>query len=292
MGQLENILREITPLSSEDSFLVFDRIHKSFDFPYHYHPEVELNFIVKGKGYRRIVGDHSAEIDDLELVLIGPNLPHCWANYKCKSKRSHEITVQFNQDFFSQALMKKNLLKPIDNLIKESIKGILFSQETAEKLKNSLLNLSKTKGFDSFIEIMKILNELANAENKTLLSSYSIEHETFADRDSMKVVHDFVHKNFGNKIKLNEIASLVNMSNVTFNRFIKKRTGKTFVNYLNEIRVSYAARWLMERSMTVSEIAFEVGFNNIANFNKIFKSIKKTTPTKFKKQFNGIKKIE
>ncbi|UOU99137.1 AraC family transcriptional regulator [Chryseobacterium daecheongense] len=292
MSKLENILREITPLSPEDSFLVFDRIKASFDFPYHYHPEIEINFVYKGKGYRRMIGDHTGEIGNLELVLVGPNLPHCWANHKCKNRKTHEITVQFNQDFFNQSVMEKNILKPIHNLIKESIRGILFSQETAEKLKDSFLNLSKMSSFESFIEIMKILNELATAENKTLLSSYSIELETFVDNDKMKTVHDFVHKNFENKITLDDAAALVNMSSVTFNRFIKKRTGKTFVNYLNEIRISYAARWLMEKNLTVSETAFEAGFNNIANFNKVFKSIKKTTPTEFKELFKGVKKIE
>lgn len=292
MSKLENILREITPLSPEDSFLVFDRIKASFDFPYHYHPEIEINFVYKGKGYRRMIGDHTGEIGNLELVLVGPNLPHCWANHKCKNRKTHEITVQFNQDFFNQSVMEKNILKPIHNLIKESIRGILFSQETAEKLKDSFLNLSKMSSFESFIEIMKILNELATAENKTLLSSYSIELETFVDNDKMKTVHDFVHKNFENKITLDDAAALVNMSSVTFNRFIKKRTGKTFINYLNEIRISYAARWLMEKNLTVSETAFEAGFNNIANFNKVFKSIKKTTPTEFKELFKGVKKIE
>jgi YesN/AraC family two-component response regulator len=285
MSKLENILREITPLSPEDSFLVFDRIKAPFDFPYHYHPEIEINFISKGKGYRRMIGDHTGEIGDIELVLVGPNLPHCWANHKCKNRKTHEITVQFNQDFFNQSMMDKNILKPISNLMKESIKGILFSQETAEKLKDSFLNLSKMNSFES-------LNELAVAEDKTLLSSYSIELETFADNDRMKIVHDFVHKNFENKITLHDAASLINMSSVTFNRFIKKRTGKTFVNYLNEIRISYAARWLMEKNLTVFETAFEAGFNNIANFNKVFKSIKKTTPTEFKELFKGVKKIE
>ncbi|WP_300675660.1 AraC family transcriptional regulator [Soonwooa sp.] len=292
MSHLENILREITPLSPEDSFLFFDRIHHSFVFPYHYHPEVELNFIVDGKGYKRVVGDHSEEIDDLELVLIGPNLPHCWADHNCKNKRSREVTIQFNQDFFSQALMEKNIFKPISRLLNESIRGILFSRETAEKVKASLLSLSKMDSFDSFLEIMKVLNILANDENRILLSSYSIEQEVFAYKDAMKTVHDFVHKNFKNKITLDEIASLVNMSIPTFNRFIKQRTGKTFVNYLNEIRISYTVRWMTERTMTISEIAFDAGFNNIANFNKIFKSIKNTTPSKFKDQFTGVKKIE
>ncbi|SHK54484.1 AraC family transcriptional regulator [Epilithonimonas mollis] len=292
MHNLENILREITPLSPQDSFLVFDRVKKSFDYPYHFHSEVEINFILKGKGYQRLVGDHIGIIEDIELVLIGPNLPHCWANHECQHKKTHEITVQFNQDFFSQSLMDKNIFKSINSLLKESNLGILFTESTAEKLKQSFLNLSDLRGFDSFIEIMKILYELSTAENRKPLSSYSVENENFGDNDKMKIIHDYAHKNFGDKITLEDGAALVNMSTVTFNRFIKKRCGKTFINYINEIRVSYVTRWLLENNLTISEIAFRAGFNNIANFNKTFKSIKKVTPTVFKQQFNGVKKIQ
>lgn len=292
MSKNYDIMREITPLSPEESFLVFDRIKKNFDFPLHYHPEVELNFISKGKGVRRVVGDHIGEIGNLELVLIGPNLPHFWSDYKCKSKRIHEITIQFSLDFFDQSFLKKRLMKPINDMMKESIRGIMFSEETIEKVKDKVMSLTKISGFESFMVMMEILNELAVSENKTHLSSYSIDNETFVDQDDMKLVYDYIHKNFDKKITLEEIADHVNMSIVTFNRFIKKRTGKTFINYLNEIRVSYAARWLIEKDLSVSEIAYQCGFNNIANFNKIFKALKRCTPSEFRDQFTGIKKIE
>ncbi len=292
MDKNSTILREIATISPDETFLVFDRVKKNFDFPIHYHPEIEINFISKGKGNKRIVGDHVGEIDDLELVMVGAFLPHCWDNYKGKSKKIHEITVQFNQDFFDSSLMKRRIMKPINDLVKLSIRGVLFSKETAQRLKDNFLGLSKKNSFEAFMEMMFILHELAIAEDKTILSSYSIEQETFVDNDSMKVVHDYVHNNFEKKISLEEVAQLVNMSIVTFNRYIKKRAGKTFVNYLNEIRVGYAARWLIEKDLTVSEIAFEAGFNNIANFNKIFKSIQKSTPSEFKAKFNGVKKVQ
>lgn len=292
MSKNSEIMREITPLSPEDSFLVFDRVKKSFDFPLHYHPEVELNFIYKGKGTRRIVGDHVGEVGNIELVLIGPNLPHFWSDYRCKSKRIHEITVQFSADFFDQSFLKKRLLKPINDMYRESIRGILFSEEVAEKVKEPLMSLTKVSGFESFSLMMNILNELATSTNQTHLSSYSIDNETFVDEDDMKLIYDYLHSNFERKVTLDEIANHVNMSIVTFNRFIKKRTGKTFINYLNEIRVSYAARWLIEKDMSISEIAYKCGFNNIANFNKIFKTLKKCTPSEFRNQFTGIKKIE
>ncbi|WP_419869685.1 AraC family transcriptional regulator [Chryseobacterium sp. CT-SW4] len=292
MSENHNILREIVTIFPDETFMVFDRVKNTFDFPIHYHPEIEINFILNGKGNKRVVGDHIGEIDSIELVMVGPNLPHCWDNYRCKTKRIREITVQFNQDFFEESLMKRRIMKPIDDLVKSSIRGVLFSKETAEKLKERFLNISKLKGFELFMEMMHILHELATAEDTTILSSYSVEQETFVDNDSMKVIHDYVHTNFERKITLEEVASVTNMSIVTFNRFIKKRSGKTFVNYLNEIRVGYAARWLVEKDLTVSEVAFEAGFNNMANFNKIFKSIQKCTPSEFKAQFTGIKKIQ
>ena len=292
MNKIIEAQREITPLSPEESFLVFDRKKKNFDFPLHYHPEVELNFISRGKGTKRVVGDHVGEIDDLELVLIGPNLPHYWSDHKCKSKRIHEITVQFSIDFFNQSFLKKRLMKPINDMIVNSIRGIMFSRPTIEKVQGKLVKLSHATGFESFITMMEILNELAVSENQTYLSSYSIDHENFVDKDDMKLIYDYVHQNFAEKITLEEIAQHMNMSIVTFNRFIKKRSGKTFINYLNEIRISYAARWLIEKDLSISEIAYLCGFNNIANFNKIFKALKKSTPTDFRNQFTGIKKIQ
>ena len=292
MSKNPNILREIVTISPDETFMVFDRVKSTFDFPIHYHPEIEINFIMNGKGNKRVVGDHIGEIDSIELVMVGPRLPHCWDNYKCKTKRIREITVQFNQNFFEESLMKRRIMKPIDDLVKNSIRGILFSKDTAENLKERFLNISKLKGFELFMEMMHILNELAIAEDTTILSSYSVEQETFVDNDSMKVIHDYVHTNFDRKITLEEVASISHMSIVTFNRFIKKRSGKTFVNYLNEIRVGYAARWLIEKDLTVSEVAFEAGFNNMANFNKIFKSIQKCTPSEFKARFTGVKKIQ
>jgi len=99
---------------------------------------------------------------------------------------------------------------------------------------------------------MKILNQLANSKDRTLLSSYSIEQEKFSYKYTMQIVHDYVHQNFKSKIMLNDIAALVNISIPTFNRFIKQRTGKTFINYLNDIRVSYTVRWMLDRNMTIS----------------------------------------
>ena len=283
--------REITPLTKGDSFLVFDRIKDNFDFPIHYHPEFELNFIKNAKGVRRVVGDHMEEIDDIELVLVGPNLYHGWEMNVCKSKKIHEITIQFHNDLFDESFLSRRIMQSIREMFNRSNHGILFSKKVTSDLEDRICKLSKIDGIDYFLEIVSILHDLANSRNQRLLSTYTVDIDKFEEDDKMKLVYEFVQKNFSEKITLEGVSEVASMSAVSFNRFIKKRTGKTFVNYLNDIRVGYASRWLVEKDLSVSEIAFKSGFNNIANFNRIFKSIKKTTPSQYREEFYGMKRF-
>lgn len=291
MSNTKNFYREIAPLSAGDSFLVFDRIKDNFDFPVHYHPEFEINFILNGKGVKRVVGDNIEEIEDIELVLIGPNLYHGWELNKCFSKKIHEITIQFHNDLFPETFLSRRIMNPIRDMFNRSIHGILFSKKIAEELTPRLVKLSKLDGMDYFLEITSILYDLANSRNQRLLSTYTVDYDTFDDYDKMKLIYEYVQKNFSEKITLEEAANVVSMSMISFNRFIKKRTGKTFVNYINDIRIGYAARWLVEKDMSVSEVAFKSGFNNIANFNRSFKTIKNCTPSQYREEFSGLKRI-
>ena len=291
MGNAKNFYREIAPLSSGDSFLVFDRVKDSFDFPVHYHPEFEINFILNGKGVKRVVGDNIEEIDDVELVLVGPNLYHGWELNKCTSKQIHEITIQFHNDLFHDSLLSRRIMTPIKDMFNRSIHGILFSKKIAQELTPRLVKISKLDGMDYFLEITSILYDLANSRNQRLLSTFTVDYDTFDDYDKMKLVYEYVQKNFSEKITLDDVSNVASMSSISFNRFIKKRTGKTFVNYLNDIRIGYAARWLVEKDLSISEIAFKSGFNNIANFNRNFKAIKKCTPSEYREDFSGLKRI-
>ncbi len=283
--------REIAPLAEEDSFLVFDRVKDNFDFPVHYHPEFEINFISNGKGVRRVVGDNIEDIDDIELVLIGPNLYHGWELNTCKSKQIHEITIQFHNDLFHESFLSRRIMTPIKDMFNRSIHGILFSKKISEELKPRLLKLSKIDGIDYFLEITSIIYDMANSRNQRLLSTYTVDFDTFDDYDKMKSVYEYVQNTFAEKVTLEDVSKVANMSSISFNRFIKKRTGKTFVNYINEIRIGYAARWLVEKDMSVSEVAYKSGFNNIANFNRSFKAIKNCTPSQYRDDFSGLKRI-
>ncbi len=286
-----DIHREITPLAPEDSFLVFDRIKSDFDFPIHFHPEYEINFVLNGKGVRRIIGDSMEEIDDIELVLVGPNLQHGWELHNCKNNNIHEITIQFHNDLLDTKLLARRIMKPIKDMFDRSAHGILFSKKISEEVKPKILKLSKIDSIDYFLELISILQDLATSRNQRILSSYTSNNKNFENSDKIKIIYEYVQENYQDKISLAEISKQVNMSPVSFNRFIKKRTGKTFIEYVNDTRIGYAARWLIEMDLSIAEIAFKCGFNNIANFNRVFKKSKSCTPSQYREEFSGIKRV-
>ena len=283
--------REITQLSPEDSFLVFERIKDDFDFPIHFHPEYELNFIRNGKGVRRILGDHTDTIGALELVLVGPNIVHGWELHRCTSKEIHEITLHIQPDLLDGKLLSRRIFKSIRDMFNRAKHGILFSEETTLEIMPRLMQLPKMQGIQYFLELVAILDELSVSRGQTMLSEQISEQHDFQNSDSVKKIYEYIQDNFHRKITLEEISQLVNMSQVSFNRFIKKRTGRTFVHYVNDTRISYACRWLIETEKTISEISYDCGFNNIANFNRLFKKAKNCTPSEFRNEFVGMKKV-
>lgn len=288
----DSIHREITPLKENDCFLVFDRHKNDFNFPIHFHPEFELNYIANAKGAKRIVGDHMMEIDDLELVMVGPNLYHGWEDHKIGKSIIHEITIQFPRDLFGNGMLDKNLLKPIKELFQHAQRGISFSKQTIKQVEDKIISLSQKRGFDSFIELQSLLYDLAISRDQKLLTNISFQRTSdFHNSDRIEKVYNYVKTNFHKKIKLEEAAELLNMSVVSFTRLIKQRTGKSFIDFVNEMRLGYATRLLIETSKSVGEICFECGFNNISNFNRIFKKKQGVTPSEFRNSFTGSKNV-
>lgn len=286
-----NIHREITPLTEGDCFLVFNRSKSNFDFPLHFHPEFEINYILNGQGAKRIVGDHTSLIDKYELVLVGSNLYHGWEQGECKSQKIHEITIQFHKDLFHGTLLKRNVMQPIKEMLEMSSRGIEFSQETIKFLQPRIENLAMKKGIDSFIELFSLLYDLSSSRNQQMLSTMQAGYDDFYNSDKIKAIYEYVETHFLEKIRVEDVAKKLNMTVISFSRLIKQRTGKTFVEFLNAYRIGYATRMLIETNQSISEIAFNCGFNNQANFNRIFKKAKGSSPTEFRETFAGIKRI-
>jgi len=276
------IIREITSLSEDEFFTVLNHYHAKFDFPIHYHPEFELNMVLNSQG-KRIIGDSIQEYDELDLVLIGPNTPHAWAGNE--SEDAQVLTIQFHNDFLGEKILQRKLMFPIKELLEKANRGILFSKETSNNIKERILKLSESQNFDSLLDLLSILYDLSISRNQKVLAtpSYLGQFNTAKSRRIEKV-NEYIQENLYQNIKIKEVAELVNMSETAFSHFFKKRTQRSFSDYITDLKVGNAARHLIETEKNISEICYECGFNNISNFNRIFKKKLGLTPSDFRSQ--------
>ncbi len=239
---------------------------------------------------QRTVGFSMEEIDDYELVLVGSNVYHAWKMHNC-SHSVHEVTIQFHNDLFQDNLMRRSIMKPFREMLERSVHGILFDKAAAKNLAPRIMNVSELEGFEYFLEMFSLLYDLSLTKNQRLLSVSKISRDDFDNSDRIQLFYNFIQENYANKITLDQVSSMLNMSKVSFNRFIKKSTERTFVEYLNDIRVENASRMLAEEEQGISEIAYKCGFHNIANFNRIFKKTKGCTPSQYRKEFYRLTRI-
>lgn len=283
-----SIYREITPLTLHDCFTLFSRIKSEFDFPLHSHDEFELNFIANAPNTKRIVGDHTALIDDLELVLVGSNLPHGWFTHKCQSSEIHEITIQFHRDLFDEKLLQRNQLSFIRSLLERSSRGIAFSRETIEAIRPRLEALTNKSGFDSVLELLSILHDLSTSRNMRTLSNTSFSSDLISYHSRrIEKAFAYMRTRYAENVSLGDVSKEVSMPEASFSRFIKKRTGKTFIDSLNEIRLGHAARLLIDTTQTIAEISYKCGFNNLSYFNRVFRKKNGCTPREFRQNYSG-----
>jgi AraC-like DNA-binding protein len=285
----DQLIREITPLTQSDCFTILSRTKSAFDFPLHYHEEFELNFIKQAKGAKRVIGDHIEEIDEWELVLVGPNLQHGWFNHQCRSREISEITIQFHRDLLDDKFLHRNQMAFIRNMFEKSLRGILFSTDTAQTVAPRLSRLSERHGFDSILELLSILHDLSTSRNIRTLSDIAFSNQESISYNSRRIerVLAYINNNFEKDISLADVAKLATMTEVAFSRFFKARTGKTFIDTLNEIRLGNASRMLIDTTHSIGEIAYRCGFNNLSNFNRLFKKKKDCTPKEFREEYNS-----
>ena len=280
---MNRIVREITPVSDDDFFVLLNHYNAKFDFPVHYHPEYELNLVLNSKG-KRIIGDSIQEFETSDMVLTGPNTPHAWTGDE-ECKNAQVMTLQFHTDFLSDKALSRNIVLPIKELLLKSRRGVLFSTETIDIMVGKLDKLSNTQGFDSLLEFLSILYDLAISRNQKVLASASyVGHIDPSKSRRIQKITSFIQDNLHNEIRIKEVAGMVNMSETAFSHFFKKQTQRSFTDYLTDIRIGYAARELIDSEKTISEICYQSGFNNISNFNRTFKKKRGVTPSDFRSQ--------
>lgn len=283
------IIHEITPLMGKDVLYIADRHKKEFTYPMHNHSVYELNFVENAKGVRRIVGDSQEVIGDYDLCLItSPDLEHVWEQNECHSDDIREITVQFDFSMSDETLFGRNPYASITRMMQEAKKGLSFPLQAIMKVYGMLDTLSSVKdGFYAVQQFLTILYELSRCENARTLASSSYAKVTVED-DSRRIlkVKNFISKNYMDELRLPELASLAGMSSSAFSRFFKLHTGRNISEYIIDLRLGYAARMLVDTAKSISEIGFDCGFNNLSNFNRIFKKKKGCSPSEFRESYH------
>ncbi|WP_299664810.1 AraC family transcriptional regulator [uncultured Polaribacter sp.] len=279
-----NIIREITPLKDEDLFVVLYQPNAKFDFPTHYHPEYELNYVEGAKG-KRVVGESLLEYEEKDLVLVGPNLYHSW-----HSERGYAdlvVTIQFQENLLPISFQNKKIFISIKEMLEKSKLGIEFSKETINNIGPKIKSLNNENGFQSILDFFSILYEISVCENQKVLCSHAFipDIDIFKSR-RIRLVCDYINKNFTEKITVSQIAKLVGMTNSSFCHFFKKRTGKSLVEYINDVRIGHTSVQLIESTKSISEICYSCGFNNLSNFNRVFKARKGRSPRDYR-SFNN-----
>lgn len=290
----EKAIREITPLSERDFFYIADRSKSEFTYPIHSHAEFELNFTERAAGVRRVVGDSVEVIGDYDLVLIASkDLEHVWEQHECKSERVREITIQFSQDLFENNFVNKGQFHSIRKLLTRAQRGLAFPMSAILKIYPQLDVLSSEKdGFYSVLKFFSILHELSLCEDAKVLSSSAFAKiETHSDSRRVQMVQYYINDNYKKDIRLPAVASMAGMSAVAFSRFFKMRTGKSLSDYIIDIRLGYASRCLADSTNSIAEICYDCGFNNLSNFNRIFKKKKGCSPKEFRENFRKRNKI-
>lgn len=281
-------LFEITPLSDNDCLYVIERHKTEFKFPIHTHREFELNYIENGSGAKRIIGDSIEEIGNYDLVLISnAGLEHGWQDGNLEQgKTIREITIQFSDDWLTEKLLSKNQFSSIRKMLKAGENGLAFPLHTileVRPLLNSLTN--EDKGFYVVTTFLTLLYELSVSNGARTLASTSFANTGSNQNRRIMAVDAYLRKNFTHAVKLSEAAKAANMSNSSFSRFFSHHTGKSFTDYLIDIRIGNAARMLIDTDKTIAEICYSCGYNNLSNFNRIFRRKKGCTPSEFRELY-------
>lgn len=283
---MAEIQQEICPINGEDLFIILDHINAKFEYAIHCHPEYEINVVINTHG-TRVIGDSEKEFSGLDFVMIGPYIPHVWKSTK---EENHVVTIQFSPELLDYPIMNKRLFLPIKQLLEDSRQGLQFYGPDAERIKDEIVELTRIQGFQTATMFLNILNSLAHAPRRKLVSnmyeSENLIHQSKSRRISKVCRH--IEENISHKISLSDAAKLVNMSDSAFSHFFKKQTSISFITYVNNLRVAKACDLLANTNLSASEICYDCGFNNKSNFIRLFTKRKNMTPIEYRNHISQL----
>ncbi|MEX6689538.1 helix-turn-helix domain-containing protein [Danxiaibacter flavus] len=263
-----------------------------FSTEFHFHHECQLVYVVESEG-KRIIGDSVETFTNDEVILLGSDIPHVWCNdskYFDKDqqeKSAHSIAIFFDPEKLIELLSHFGSVKKLESLLKNAGRGISFQGKTKEKIKELITTLKEQENLSRLITLLKIFEVAIQTDEYHLLASSGYVNTYHAkDNDRMDKVFKYVFNNFTRDIQLEHIAELANMNKQSFCRYFKSRTQKTFIEFLNEIRIAHACKLIAEGENHIAGIAYNCGYNSLSNFNRFFKEIKGISPKAYSKQIS------
>lgn len=279
------------PIDSHIHYYIEDLPH--FIVPWHYHPAIEIMYITRGIG-TRFVGDCIEQYEEGDVCMIGPNLPHEWRNDdayfdKESGLRATCICLFFKREIFDPNFIRLPEMNNIRDLIERSRRGLKFTGKSKLEITRFIRSSVNDVGVRKVTNLLTLLELMATSTEYELLASVGFTNSVNSeDFERFNKVYKFLVKNFATSIRLEEVSTLVGLTPTAFCRYFKERTKKTFVEYLNEMRIGYSKKLLLENKMKISTISREVGFPNLSNFISQFKKVTGMSPSQFQKQF-GVK---
>jgi AraC-like DNA-binding protein len=274
---------------SEEGFAFKAIRSPGFDCPWHVHPEYELILVIQGHGYR-IVGDNISRLSAGDLVLVGPGLPHIWQDERGSGGRAsvYFLLMQFEDKFLGDGLLRLPAMEPLRRLLHRARRGLHIVGKTHGKVAALMKHMADLKGMDRVLQFLQILAALAGSEDCEPIASPGFAADTsLYDQERMDRVFQFLNRKVGEPMRLSEAAQIVNLSEGAFSRFFRLHTGKTFPEFVNELRIGRACTLLMEDDLNITEVAYECGFTNLSNFNRQFLRLKGLSPHEFRLQLQG-----
>lgn len=281
---MKPILEDVSTHLLQSSFYAYSYTTLGFDFKWHFHPEYELTYIVKGNGYRLIGNSHN-EFTDGDFVLIGPNLPHTWVGKATEDDFFEAIVIQIPNDFVQKILNFKET-NHLKMLFEKSNCGLFFDEYPMDII-HLLRNLTTVTGIEKIVMVMRVLSALSLSNPRAISSKiykYQVNEEV---KIRVNTVCVYLQKHYSNNITLKEVSDLVFMTESNFCKFFKKTTGITFSNYLNELRINAACKMLINTDENISSIAYGCGYESLSYFNRVFLKKKHMIPKEFRRSHSN-----
>jgi AraC-like DNA-binding protein len=285
-----NPFKEVINYPVDNSFLVkFDNL-PHFRFPWHFHDEFEIVYILKSTG-KKFAGDAVEDFGPGDLSMYGSNLPHFYMSdpaYYCgdPNLRVNALVIQFPKNYFPPSQLQEAEFASVKRLLDSISSGLVFSAESAAIGGKIMQEIYQTSGMERYLLFVKLIDFLGKSDSRTIATPDYINTRNAQEDPRMAKIYRFTTKNYNRKIVLEEVASVAGMNVTAFCRYFRQKSGKTFAQFVNELRISYACKFLKHGNQNIGQISDEAGFNNLSNFNRQFKNLMGKSPSEYREYFN------